>query len=137
MSLNEDQIRVIAQIAREELGDGATYDRLQAIVRRVVDELQKPDAPPLRPEPRADVLVICLSLDAGRNGAALSDGLKDSGCVIRDRVERGLGGYHTLLCTVDRRGSAEDLDALRKRLADAGNRHGVRVLLQTEEVLRK
>jgi len=132
-TLSEDQIRAIARIAKEELGEAATYDRLREVVAAVVRQMEE-DGPGSFPQPpRMRHLVICLSPDGQANGQTLSQGLKGSACVIGDRFERLLGGIHVLLAAVD----GGDPSDLRARLAQAGNPLGVRVIIQPEEALKR
>ncbi|HEX7344892.1 MAG TPA: hypothetical protein VF398_11535 [bacterium] len=136
MPLTESQIRTIARLAKEELGEAATFERLQQVVRQAVANIERQGPVDYRPEPSGKFVVICLSRDGMKNAQALSNGLKDTGCQIGDRFERNLGGVHALLASVDRAGCQEDVEALRRRLGDAGNSLGVRVIVQAEEALK-
>jgi len=135
MTLTESQIRAIARIAKDELGDAATFERLQDVVRRAVASMERQGPVFYRPEPSGRFVVICLSRDGANNAMALSSGLKDTGCQIGDRFERNLGGIHALLASVDRADCRDDFEILRRRLGEAGNALGVRIIVQVEDVL--
>jgi predicted amino acid-binding ACT domain protein len=137
MPLSESQIRTIARLAKEELGDEATFERLQEIVRQAVANIERQGPVSYNLEPSGKFVVICLSRDGMKNAQALSNGLKETGCVIGDRFERNLGGIQTLLASVDRSGCRDDLETLRRRLGEAGNSLGVRIIVQAEETLKK
>ncbi len=134
-TLTEDQIRTLALIAKEELGDQATYERLHEVVRRAVQSLENLPPGRISPEVGNRFLVICLTMKEGENALVLSEGLKDSGVVIQDRFERRMGGFQVLLAVVHRGNAKEDFTALRERLAQAGEKHGVKILVQMEEGL--
>ena len=132
--LTESQIRAIAQAAKEELGEAATYERLHQVVSRVVGQME--GGPTTIPKARPDrLLIICLSRDNRRNAEALSDGLKDTGCVIQDRVERVMGAFQVLLALVDVTSAANDFQGLRKRLTEAGEKYGAKIIVQREDIL--
>lgn len=133
--LTEDQIRAIAQAAREELGEQATYDRLHAVVSRVVEQMESISAV-ARPAPSDRLLIIALSLDNHRSAEALSEGLKDTGCKIQDRLERIMGAFHVMLALVDAAEADCDLTGLKHRLTDAGSKAGVKIIVQQEDLLR-
>lgn len=131
--LTESQIRAIAQAAKEELGEAATYERLHQVVSRVVEQME--NSPAILPQTRPGrLLIICLSRDNRRNAEALSDGLKDTGCKIEDRVERIMGAFHVLLALVE--AATCNLEDLKQRLAEAGSQKGVKILMQREDLLR-
>ena len=135
--LTEEQIRLIARIASEELGPQATVEKMREVVQQAVDRLEKLGPVSFKVEPEGRILAICLSDDGLKNSRALSRALKDSGCKVTERFERSLAGFHALLAVIDRGDSREDFETLRRRLGDAGNAVGVRVILQTEDTLKR
>jgi predicted amino acid-binding ACT domain protein len=128
--LTESQIRAIAEAAKDELGEEATYEQLHAVVSRVVEQMEASAS--LHPD---RLLIICLSLDNRRNAEALSEGLKDTGCKIEDRVERIMGPFHVLLAQVDVAFADCDFEELKCRLAEAGSKGRVKIIIQREDLL--
>ena len=135
MPLTEYQIRAIARIAKEELGAEATYQRLQDVVRRVVETLEREGPIGFKPEVSGRALIICLSADGRGNASALSRGLRETGVQISERFERTLGGFHVLMAAVEGVKSGADLESLRQKLGQAGNQEGVRILVQMQDAL--
>jgi predicted amino acid-binding ACT domain protein len=132
--LTETQIRAIAEAARNELGESATYERLHQVVSRVVEQMENQ---PEKPASAAShLLIICLSRDNRKNAEALSGGLKDTGCRIEDRAERIMGSFHVLLASVDTVSGGCETKDLKHRLAEAGSKAGVKVIVQREDILR-
>ncbi|MFH1735769.1 MAG: hypothetical protein ABIE92_13770 [bacterium] len=134
--LNEDQIRIVAQIAREELGAEATLEKLRESVRQAVDKLERLGPVDFKAEPKGRLLAICLSLDGLKNSRVLSEALKDSGCKISERFERKMKVFHLLAAVIDYTACREDFETLRRKLGEAGNAAGVRIILQTEDALQ-
>ncbi len=137
LELTEDQIRTIARLARDELGEVATFERLQEVVRAAVERLEREGPRDFPAAASAHLLVICLSRDSQNNAAVLSQGLQDTGCRITERAERVVGDFHTLLAAVERSSERANHETIRRRLADAGNKVGVRIMVQTRETLDK
>jgi predicted amino acid-binding ACT domain protein len=131
--LTETQIRAIAEAARNELSENATYERLHQVVSRVVEQME--NQPEKRANSAARLLIICLSRDNRSNAEALSNGLKDTGCRIEDRVERIMGSFHVLLASVDTVSGGCEMEDLKHRLAEAGSKAGVKVIVQREDIL--
>jgi len=132
--LTEEQIRLIAKISSEEMGESATLDQLRDVVQQVADHIEsrEPIVHPVIGNP----LVICISSDSLKNSQALSEALKETGCGIAERSEKILGQYHTLMALLDNKNCTAGLEGLAKKLKEAGNRLGVRMMVLTEEVFR-
>ncbi len=131
--LSEEQIRTVAHIAKEELGEGATLERLREVVRSAVKHMEEEKSESLS---TGQVLVICISFDGLKNSRVLSEALKDTGCKISERFEKKLAELHVLTALIQQDSCAVDLTELRQRLSQAGNEAGVRVIVQSEDTLR-
>ncbi|HDH57470.1 MAG TPA: hypothetical protein ENF16_02560 [Bacteroidetes bacterium] len=136
-TLTEEQIRLIAQIAKEELGENATLERMREIVQQAVERLEREGPKSYGVEPTGRILAILLSQDGLKNSRVLSQALKDSGCKTTERFERNLAGFHVLLAVIDYSACQDDFETLRKKLSEAGNSAGVRVIVQSEETLKR
>ncbi|MFH1734224.1 MAG: hypothetical protein ABIE92_05900 [bacterium] len=132
--LTEEQIRLIAKISQEEMGENANLDQLRDVVQQVADHLESKG--PLPQPAVGNPLVICISGDSLKNSQTLSEALKETGCRVSDRSEKIIGHYHTLMALLDNQNCTTGLDGLGQKLQDAGNRMGVRIMLLTEEVFR-
>ncbi len=151
MALSEATLRQIVQTTRTELGAGATAEAVEAVVRRVVAEIEagEPgaslggpadgDAPgsPVRPTvPSERALVTAF----GRNGsgimAALSGTLSRYEVDVLDVQQRLMQGFFTLIMLIDLSRSGADVGAVRDALQATGERLGIRVLLQHEDLFR-
>ncbi len=131
--LTEEQIRIVAHLAKEELGDGATLEKLRDVVQETVKHLEKQDVidPVI-----GKIMAVLMSFDGLENSRILSDAIKETGCKITERFEKNLAGFSVLLAIIEEGSCRDDFQTLRQRLSDAGNRAGVRIILQTENTLR-
>jgi predicted amino acid-binding ACT domain protein len=134
--LTEEQIRVLAKVAREELGDEATLDRMREVVGQAVEQLEEQMEKTADFEPMGRILAIFVSNDGLRNSRALSDAVKETSCRILERSERTLEDFHTLMAVIDVSNCVGGFDSLRQRLSRIGNEANVRIMLQPEEALR-
>lgn len=134
-TLNEDQIRLIAQLAKEELGAAATLEKLREVVRQTVAKLEKSKLLP-RLDPKGHLLAICISLDGLKNSRVLSEALKESKCKISERFERKMTPFHILAAVIDYRACLETFETIKMKLAEEGNATGVRIVLLTEDTLK-
>jgi hypothetical protein len=134
-NLNEEQIRIIANLVKDELGEAATLDKMRQVVGEVVERMDQ-QGPAFRPvEPKGRLLAICLSPDAPRGATVLSQALGNTQCEIIERFETSLGGLSVLLAVIDPSRCQNSHDEIRTRLAEAGNVAKVRVILQALETL--
>lgn len=133
----EDQIRAIVRIALEETGLATSPERIREVVQQAVDQLEREGPRQFPAELTGRILVICVSPDGPKTSGVLTQALRDSGWAIRERSERAVGGFHTLMAVLERAGNAEDFEILRRKLGEAGNQMGVRIILQTEEALKR
>lgn len=138
MSLSEEQIRTIARIAKEELGENATLERLRDVVRQTVNRLETDSGTgATSPLFQGRILAIFLSCDGLKNSRVLAQVTKATNCRITERWERNLAGFQTLLAVIDTESCHRDFNALRTQFSDAGNAAGVRIILQSEDILKQ
>ncbi len=131
--LTEEQIRTIANIAREELGENANFENVRDVVQQVVEILtgeQKKTATTGR------ILVICISFDGLTNSRVLSTALKETNCKVAERFDRNIEGFAIQLALIDPGSCSGNIAEIRSLLQEAGNEAGVRVIIQTEDTLR-
>ena len=134
--LTEEQIRVLAKVAREELGEDATLERMREVVGQAVEHLEQQTAQSTEFEPMGRVLAIFVSNDGLKNSRALSDAVKETNCRILERSERTLADFHTLMAVIDVSNCVGGFDNLKQRLGSIGNEANLRIMLQPEEALR-
>jgi hypothetical protein len=137
VNLTEDQIRTVIRIACDELGENATFERVQDLVRRSISALEQEGASGAVTSSTGDVLILCISPDAGRNSLVLSEGLQNLNCRETERCEHRLGPFQVTLANIRLGAGCEDPAVLRRELAQAGNLRGVRVILVTEDLLKR
>lgn len=134
--LTEEQIRVLAKVAREELGEDATLERMREVVGQAVGQLEQKIEQTADFEPMGRVLAIFVSSDGLKNSRALSDAVKDTNCRILERAERTLADFHTMMAVIDVSNCVGGFEGLKQRLSHAGNEANLRIMLQPEESLR-
>jgi len=131
--LTEDQIRAIANIAREELGENANFESVRDIVQQVVEDLSGEQTKTTK---TGRILVICISFDGLTNSRVLSNALKETNCKVAERFDRNIEGFAIQLALIDPSSCSGNIEKIRARLQQAGNEAGVRVIIQTEDTLR-
>ncbi|MCX6641588.1 MAG: hypothetical protein NTW14_14070 [bacterium] len=134
--LTEEQIRLIANLVKDELGSEATLEKMRQTVREVAERLERQGPVTYQPKPQGRLLAICLSPEAPRGSTVLAQALKDTGCEVVERFETSLGGTSILLALIDPSRCGRSFDEIRSRLADAGNAAQVRVILQAVDALK-
>jgi predicted amino acid-binding ACT domain protein len=134
--LTEEQIRVLAKVAKGELGEDATLERMREVVGQAVGQMEQKIEQAADFEPMGRVLAIFVSNDGLKNSRALSEAVQDTNCRILERSERTLADFHTLLAVIDVSNCVGGFDGLKQRLSRAGNEANLRIMLQPEEALR-
>ncbi len=133
----EDQIRTIIRIAREALGESAAFEQVHDLVRRSVAVLEREGSIGSAANAPGSALILCISTDAERNRVALSEGLQGLGCRETERCEHRLDVFQVTLASIRLGTEGADWALFRRRLAEAGNQRGVRVILLTEDLLTR
>jgi len=141
-------LRFLIDRVADALGDAATPERVEAVARAVLAAERGParngrtataDEPP--PSPAVGdgpisgrILVTAFGCDAPGILAALTAELRDLGVNVLDVSQKILQGYFTLILLADLGASGASPGRVQERLSQHGERLGVRVLVQHEEL---
>ncbi len=127
--------RLVTRIA-EALGPEADPAQVEAVAAATLDALEA-DGPPMASKaPGERAIVTAYGLDKPGILASITNVVSDAGCNILDVSQKILQGYFTLIMLADitaMRGSVQDLQ---QQLSEVGNRLGVRVIVQHEDLFR-
>lgn len=135
------EIAALVQRVAEALGPDASPAEVERVARAVLGTRVPSSA---EPPPRGPTVgqgpisgrIILTAYGCDRPGilAALSSELRDLGVNILDVSQKILQGYFTLILLADITGSGTTIGEVQQRLRAHGERLGVRVLVQHEEL---
>lgn len=143
--MTETEIRRIIDLAIEELGERATKEAVQAVVAEVVKEYEK-GAPsltlssPKPPVPAAHDTGRILVTAFGKNRvgivSALTTALAEHQCDLQDVSQKIMQDFFTLIMVVDISKSPSSFTQILEALSKAGEKVGVKVQAQHEEIFK-
>lgn len=132
--------RLVDRIA-DALGPGADPAQVEAIAAAVLDtfDADAPASPGTRParEPIDRVIVTAYGLDKPGILAGITNTVSGAGCNIRDVSQKILQEYFTLIMIADISAMHASVADLQKQLADVGQRLGVRIMVQREDLFER
>ena len=128
--------RLVDRIA-DALGPGADPAQVEAIAAAVLDAADA--APAARPAkaPMDRVIVTAYGLDKPGILAGITNTVSGAGCNIRDVSQKILQEYFTLIMIADISAMHATVADLQKQLADVGQRLGVRIMVQREDLFER
>ena len=132
--------RLVDRIA-DALGPGANPAQVEAIAAAVLDvaDADASASPGVRPakEPMDRVIVTAYGLDKPGILAGITNTVSGAGCNIRDVSQKILQEYFTLIMIADISAMHASVADLQKQLADVGQRLGVRIMVQREDLFER
>ena len=132
--------RLVDRIA-DALGPGADPAQVEAIAAAVLDvaDADVPASPGVRPAkaPMDRVIVTAYGLDKPGILAGITNTVSGAGCNIRDVSQKILQEYFTLIMIADTSAMHATVADLQKQLADVGQRLGVRIMVQREDLFER
>jgi ACT domain-containing protein len=143
--MTETEIRRIIDLAIEELGERATKEAVHAVVAEVVKEYEK-GAPsltlssPKPPVPTSHDTGRILVTAFGKNRvgivSALTTALAEHQCDLQDVSQKIMQDFFTLIMVVDISKSPSSFTQILEALSKAGEKVGVKVQAQHEEIFK-
>ncbi|MFQ5568514.1 MAG: ACT domain-containing protein [Rhodothermales bacterium] len=131
-------IRRLVNRISDALGPDADPTHVEAVAAAVLDECDEaPGKQPHRLSPKETgerVLVTAYGVDRPGILAAVTNVVSDAGCNILDVSQKILQGYFTLIMLADISSMHGSVPDLQQQLSDTGNRLGVRVMVQHEDL---
>ena len=142
-SYHEELIKSIIESVYRELGDNADPEQVRRIVRKTLDEIENnrvihagPDENSIPSVPMSSNRIIVTAFGKNKPGvvAAISERLAQTQCNIEDISQKILQEFFAMILIVDIRDCTLSLRQLKDELGEIGNRLGIRVLAQHEDV---
>lgn len=137
MKLKEEELRKITLDTIQELGTGATPDKVKEEVRRKIESsgggdfiFKKGDVSSGR--------VILTSFGLNKPGivAGVTKALGDSNCDIQDLTQKLMGDFFTMIMIIDISSSQKDLKQIQEEMSKVADELKIKIYLQHEDVFR-
>lgn len=125
--------RLVHRIA-DALGPDADAARVEAVAAAVLDVVEGTSMPAERTEAGERAIVTAYGVDHPGILAAVCNAVSGAGCNILDVSQKILQGYFTLIMLADIRTMQGSITDLQAQLTAVGDRLGVRVLVQHEDL---
>ena len=142
---DEELVRKIIESVYAELGENADTEKVKKVVRKTLDEIENShrNAPSPTPESgsapsiamnSSRVIVTAFGINQPGMVAAISGVLAQNRCNIVDISQKILQDYFTLILIVDIKDCPISLRELKDQFGNIGNKLGIKVLTQHEDV---
>ncbi len=137
MKLKEEELRKITLDTIQELGTGATPEKVKEEVRRKIESsgggdfiFKKGDVSSGR--------VILTSFGLNKPGivAGVTKALGDSNCDIQDLTQKLMGDFFTMIMIIDISGSQKELKQIQEEMSKVADELKIKIYLQHEDVFR-
>jgi ACT domain-containing protein len=142
----EQLLREIAILAKEHLGDQATPERVEAIVKAVAEKLTifSPTERPATQNRELDTSqettgrIIVSAFGKNRPGivAEITNVLAKHNCDIQDISQKLMQEFFTMILVVDITEATSQFNQIKSELQSCGNQIGARIFVQHEDVFR-
>jgi ACT domain-containing protein len=137
VKLKEEELRKITLDTIQELGTGATPEKVKEEVRRKIESsgggdfiFKKGDVSSGR--------VILTSFGLNKPGivAGVTKALGDSNCDIQDLTQKLMGDFFTMIMIIDISGSQKELKQIQEEMSKVADELKIKIYLQHEDVFR-
>jgi len=142
-SNKEQLIRNIIESVYKEMGDNADPETVKEVVRKTIQEIEDNQVSPAGPVenavngiPMSSNRIIITAFGQNRPGmvAAITEVLARNRCNIEDISQKILQDIFALILIVDIKDCPISLRELKDELGNVGNKMGIRILVQHEDV---
>lgn len=151
--VSETNLKKIISIAIDELGNEATKENVEAVVGQVLEEFEKGspsltlDAARSKPfgtnanasatsESTGRIIVTAFGQNHPGIMSGLTDVLARHGCDLQDVSQKIMQDLFTLIMLVDISKAKADFQKLKTELSGVGEKIGVRVSVQHEDIFK-
>lgn len=138
MRLTEEDIRKIALVAIEEMGDKAAPDLVKRVVSKAVERAETGEVKSSETGGQSSGRVILTSFGVNQPGivSSISAALSASGCDIQDITQKILQEFFTMIMIVDISHSPKDLKQIQDEMTKIAENLKVKIYLQHEDIFR-
>jgi ACT domain-containing protein len=138
LKLSEDELRKLALIAIEELGDKASPDSVKKIVSNIVEKVESKDSQITISEEKSTGRMIITAFGLNKPGivAAITKALGEASCDIQDITQKLMNEYFTMIMIVDISSSPKDFKTVQDIMTDVANNLRIKIYCQHEDIFR-
>ena len=138
MRLSEDELRKLALIAIDELGDKASPDAVKKIVSNIISSTENNERIDLPIKEKANGRMIVTAFGLNKPGivAAVTKALGENDCDIQDITQKLMNEFFTMIMIIDTTTSSKDFKEIQDILAGVAEDLKIKIYSQHEDIFR-
>lgn len=138
MKLSEEELRKLAIVAIEELGDKASPDSVKKVVSSIVDNMETKvkTEPTLNDKTSGRIIITAFGLNKPGIVAAITKALGEQNCDIQDITQKLMDEFFTMIMIVDISSSPNDFKGVQDVLSNIAESLKIKIYCQHEDIFR-
>ena len=138
MKLSEEELRKLALIAIEELGEKASPDSVKKIVSNIIDKAEAKENQFTFSDEKNSGRMIITAFGLNKPGivAAVTKALGEASCDIQDITQKLMNEFFTMIMIVDLSSSPKDFKAVQDIMSEVANNLKIKIYCQHEDIFR-
>lgn len=138
MKLSEEELRKLALIAIEELGEKASPDSVKRIVSNIIDKAEAKETQFTFSDEKNSGRMIITAFGLNKPGivAAVTKALGEASCDIQDITQKLMNEFFTMIMIVDLSSSPKDFKAVQDIMSEVANNLKIKIYCQHEDIFR-
>ncbi len=138
MKLTEDELRKLALIAIEELGENANPDSVKRVVTNIINKIdsKEPELKIADDKSTGRIIITAFGLNKPGIVASITKALGDAMCDIQDISQKLMNEFFTMIMVVDISNSPKDFKDIQDLLTDVANSLKIKIYCQHEDIFR-
>jgi len=138
LKLTEDELRKLALIAIEELGEKATPDAVKKVVGSIVDKVDINESISYSTIEKNSGRIIITAFGMNKPGivAAVTKALGETKCDIQDITQKLMNEFFTMIMIVDITNSDLDFKGIQDILNNVAQTLTIKIYCQHEDIFR-
>ncbi len=138
MKLSEEELRKLALIAIEELGEKASPDSVKKIVSNIIDKAEAKETQFTFSDEKNSGRMIITAFGLNKPGivAAVTKALGEASCDIQDITQKLMNEFFTMIMIVDLSSSPKDFKAVQDIMSEVANNLKIKIYCQHEDIFR-
>ncbi|MFH0734588.1 MAG: ACT domain-containing protein [bacterium] len=138
MRLSEDELRKLALIAIDELGEKASPDTVKKIVSNIISNTENNERieVPVKEKANGRMIVTAFGLNKPGIVAAVTKALGENDCDIQDITQKLMNEFFTMIMIIDITTSPKDFKEIQDILAAVAEDLKIKIYSQHEDIFR-
>lgn len=138
MKLTEEELRKLALIAIEELGENANPDSVKRVVTNIINKIdvKEPELKIADDKSSGRIIITAFGLNKPGIVASITKALGDAMCDIQDISQKLMDEFFTMIMVVDISNSPKDFKDIQDLLTDVANTLKIKIYCQHEDIFR-